>query len=80
VRCDVSLNVLGAPAMNDTILSACGEEHAVVVCDGDTVHRMLMLVERRDEATLWSKLLRGTSLLAQSVFAGEPGVAGIDRH
>ena len=80
VRCDVSFDVLGAPAVDDAILPARREEHAVVVCDRDAVHRILMLVERCDQATLWSEFLCGTSLLAESILAGESTIGSIDRY
>lgn len=80
VRCNVSFDVLRAPTMYDTVLPARCEEHAVVVCDGDAIHRILMLVERCDQATLWSEFLCCTSLLTESILACELTVGSINRY
>jgi len=58
VRCDVPLNVGGAPDVDHAIISAGGHEHGLVVRDGDARDWAPVLMQSRHEAALGPESLR----------------------
>ena len=56
---DILLNLLRAPNLNNSIVLTRCEEHILVLCDGNTCYRMVVLMECIDETTLRSELVKG---------------------
>jgi len=65
VRGHVALDVFGAPNLDFAVISACCEEHSLIVGHSDALNWVLVLVKGGDEATLWSMPLCRSPKLSQ---------------
>ena len=56
MRSNIS-DIISTPDKYSSIFPTCRQEHALVISDRNAIHWVLVLVECRDQATLWTELV-----------------------